>query len=420
MKLSNYTSLRFAVVLFFLLTIWAGIFYYSMLDEIYDSLDDGLENQKMLVIAQAAKDTTVLERVDFGDGYYKIHELSPQQAKAYRDTYTDTLMYVLYEEDFEPYRMLKSAFEQEGRFYEVHVITSMVEEDDLIANLFFSLLFLYLGLMVSINFLNNFLHKKTWKPFYQVIESLQKFRLDNPTPLREINTHIDEFRLLNERVTKLIERNSSLYNDQKQFIENASHELQTPLGISINKLELLAENYEHHPDALKIIASVLDNLQRLTQLNRSLLLLSKISNKQFPDASDVVFNRILQEVVGDFAEQADYRNIHISLKEKGSCVKKMDPELARILVTNIIKNAILHNHPGGYINIEVQEKSIIVENSGSIDPLDGDQIFERFHKGSTSRHTTGLGLAIVKAISDLYEFSVTYRFHDKHIITIDF
>src|SRR5690606_18161463 len=109
-----------------------------------------------------------------------------------RDTYTDTLMYVLYEEDFEPYRMLKSAFEQEGRFYEVHVITSMVEEDDLIANLFFSLLFLYLGLMVSINFLNNFLHKKTWKPFYQVIESLQKFRLDNPTPLREINTHIDE------------------------------------------------------------------------------------------------------------------------------------------------------------------------------------------------------------------------------------
>src|SRR5690606_12606514 len=170
MKLYNYTSLRFGIVLFLLLTVWAGIFYWSMLDEIYDSLEDGLDNQKLLVIQKAEKDSTVLYRDEFGEGYYRIKEIPYLRAKDLKDTYVDTLMYVMYEEDMEPFRMLKSAFEQEGKYYELHVITSMVEEDDQIANLFFSVILLYLGLMVSIHMLNNFLLKKTWKPFYQVMD----------------------------------------------------------------------------------------------------------------------------------------------------------------------------------------------------------------------------------------------------------
>lgn len=420
MKLYNYTSSRFAVVLFFLLTIWAAIFYYSMLDEIYDSLDDGLENQKLLVIEQAQKDTAVLQKKEFGEGYYKIQKLNLQQAEAYKDNYIDTLMYVLYEEDFEPYRMLKSAFKQNGAFYEVQVITSMVEEDDLVANLLFSLLFLYVGLMISIIVLNNYLLKKTWRPFYQVIEWLQNFRLDNPIPAKRFDTNIEEFSLLNDRVIKLIERNTQVYNDQKEFIENAAHELQTPLGISMNKLEILVENFDHDKEALKIIASVMDNLQRLTQLNKSLLLLSKINNKQFLGSPEVNFNNLLKQVVEDFSEQAKYKNVKISLKENGNCTKRMHADLARILVTNIIKNAILHNYPGGYVNIMVSEYEIRVENSGSPESLDSQQIFNRFQKGQASQYSTGLGLAIVKAIAELYEFSISYNFQDKHIMTIKY
>lgn len=420
MKLYNYISSRFAVVLFFLLTIWAAIFYYSMLDEIYDSLDDGLENQKLLVIQQAAKDSTVLQRMEFGDGYYRIQELSRFQATTYRDSYVDTLMYMIYEEDFEPYRMLSSAFKLGRKYYELQVITSMVEEDDLVANLFFYLIFLYFGLMVSIILLNNFVHKRVWRPFYQIIEWLQQFRLDKPIPVKKIETNIREFSLLNERVIKLIERNISVYNEQKQFIENASHELQTPLGISINKLELLVENFEHDPEALKIVASVMDNLQRLTQLNKSLLLLSKISNKQFLEGSEVDFNLLLDDVVEDFSEQANYKDIKISLQKAGRCLKKMDADLARIFISNIVKNAILHNHAGGYVRITVEDQVIIVENSGPSGALSGNQIFERFQKGSASQNTTGLGLAIVKAIAELYAFSVRYSYHDRHVFTIRF
>lgn len=420
MKLYRYTSTRFAVVLFFLLAVWAAIFYYSMLDEIYDSLDDGLENQKLLVITQANKDSTVLHRSEFGEGYYKIQDLTPQEAETYRDTYVDTLMYVIYEEDYEPYRMLKSAFGRRGAFYEIQVITSMVEEDDLLANLFFSLIFLYVGLMVSIVILNHYLLKKTWLPFYQILDWLQKFRLDKPVPIKKFDTKIEEFSLLNESVKKLIERNTAVYDDQKQFIENASHELQTPLGISLNKLELLVENFEHDPENLAIIASVMNNLLRMTQLNKSLLLLSKINNKQFSESPEVDFNTLVAQVIEDFYEQAKFKNISVSFRETGRCLIRMHPELARILITNIIKNSILHNHSGGNVEIMVGEKIISVANSGNPEPLDGRKIFERFQKGKSSTLNTGLGLSIVKAISELYGFTVSYRYHDKHIISINF
>src|SRR5690606_38800892 len=195
------------------------------------------------------------------------------------------------------YRMLKSAFGRRGAFYEIQVITSMVEEDDLLANLFFSLIFLYLGLMVSIVILNHYLLKKTWLPFYQILDWLQTFRLDKPVPIKKFDTKIEEFSLLNESVKKLIERNTAVYDDQKQFIENASHELQTPLGISLNKLELLVENFEHDPENLAIIASVMNNLLRMTQLNKSLLLLSKINNKQFSESPEVDFNTLVAQVI---------------------------------------------------------------------------------------------------------------------------
>ena len=420
MKLYNYTSLRFGIVLFLLLTVWAGIFYWSMLDEIYDSLEDGLDNQKLLVIQKAEKDSTVLYRDEFGEGYYRIKEIPYLRAKDLKDTYVDTLMYVMYEEDMEPFRMLKSAFEQEGKYYELHVITSMVEEDDQIANLFFSVILLYLGLMVSIHMLNNFLLKKTWKPFYQVMDWLKRFRLDHPLPIGKIDTRIDEFRLLSESVVMLLERNISVYNDQKQFIENASHELQTPLAISLNKLELLVENFEHDEEELKVIASVMDNLQRLTRLNKSLLLLSRINNKQFSEDSEVDFYNLAQKVAEDFSDQAEYRSIKITLLQNDKCVKKMDAELARILVTNLLKNAIFHNHEGGFVNITVNQNDFVVVNSGQPSPLDRSKIFDRFHKGRASESSTGLGLAIAKAILDLYGFSIRYHFQEQHIIKIIF
>lgn len=420
MKLLNYTSAYFAVVLLLIITIWAGIFYYSLLDEIYDSIDDGLDNQKGLVIQKAAIDTTVLNKNSFEESDYAIRELTAAEAVNFQDTYTDTMMYMQNEKSDEPVRLLKTVFLQNGRYYQLQVATSMVEEDDLSKQLFYSILWLYTGLVITIILFNNFLLKKVWHPFNQLLKQLKKFRLDKPEPIATVKTNVDEFRLLNETVEKLLKRNIDVYTSQKNFIENASHELQTPLAISINKLEALAENNQLPGDQLQLLASALDNLERLTRLNKSLLLLSKIENKQFAEETPVDINRLTQKIVSDFSDQAAFSDLRVTIIEKDNCVQNMNADLAGMLITNLIKNAVVHNKPGGFVDIIVHKNSLTVENSGVDKPLDEEKIFSRFHSGNPSAASTGLGLAIVKAITGLYHFRTSYRFDQKHIITIHF
>ena len=257
MKLLNYATAYFAALLLLVLLVWAGLFYYSMLDEIYDSMDDGLKNQKLLVIRKASTDTTILNHPAFEEGYYTIKEIPFTNAADYKDTFVDTLMYMENEEDYEPVRMLRTAFSHpNGRYYELQLITSMVEEDDLISDLLYYLVWLYAGLVATILILNNVLLRKIWKPFYRLLERLKKFKLEDQQEFKIKKTNIEEFRLLNETVQKLIQSNIATFNNQKQFIENASHELQTPLAISLNKLELLVESNHLTEEQMQLLASV--------------------------------------------------------------------------------------------------------------------------------------------------------------------
>ena len=138
------------------------------------------------------------------------------------------MKYMQNEQSFEPVRLLRTTFHHDGKYYQMQVVTSMVEEDDLTAKLFYALLWLYLGLVATILILNNFLLKRVWRPFYQLLNQLKKFKLESPSSLKVKSTKIDEFRLLNETIQKLLKSNIDSYNSQKHFIENAALELQTP------------------------------------------------------------------------------------------------------------------------------------------------------------------------------------------------
>ena len=420
MKLLNYTSAYFAGILLIIITAWAAIFYYSMLGEIYDSIDDGLDNRKGLVIQKAAMDTSVLNKGDFEESDYAIKAITPAEALSFQDTYTDTMMYMQNEKSDEPVRLLKTVFLQQGRYYRLQVATSMVEEDDLIKQLFYSILWLYTGLVVTIILFNNFLLKRIWQPFYDLLKQLKKFRLDKPEPVTTVKTGVDEFNLLNETVQKLLKRNIDAYSSQKDFIENASHELQTPLAISINKLEALAENNQLPETQLALLASALDNLDRLARLNKSLLLLSKIENQQFAEETSVDINELTKKIVGDFSDQTEFNYLQVTITEKDQCIQNMNADMAGILITNLIKNAIVHNRAGGFVNIIIHRHSLAVENPGVDQPLDEEKIFNRFHSSDSSVTSTGLGLAIVKAICGLYHFRAAYRYDRQHIITIYF
>ena len=420
MKVLNYTTSWFAGILLLLISIWAGLFYYALLDEIYDSIDDGLDNQKGLIIKRAGVDSGLLLKSTFDEGDYAIRPVSAEAAINFRDVYVDTLMYMQNEEDFEPVRLLRTAFQQGGKYYQMQVITSMVEEDDLMAELFYSLLYLYIGLLASILVLNNFLLKKIWKPFYYLIKQVKGFRLDKPLQIKFKRTRIDEFKLLNETVSNLLQANIDAYNNQKHFIENAAHELQTPLAISINHLEALAETGSLSEDGAKLLAAALDNLQRLTRLNKSLLLLSRIENKQFAETAEVNINELVKKLSADFSDQLTYSKISLHLIEEEQLLVRMNPDLGTILLTNLVKNAIVHNHPGGVINILITKNTLSIENTGRGEALDVRALFQRFSQERRSQHSTGLGLAIVKAITTLFGFSITYSLDGSHRFVVVF
>ncbi|WP_298247889.1 HAMP domain-containing sensor histidine kinase [uncultured Christiangramia sp.] len=419
MKLLNYTTGYFAIVLLILLSVWAAIFYFEMLDEIYDSMDDGLENQKILVIRRVTQDSVVQEKSQFGEGYYTLKTIESQNAHSFKDVYRDSLMYMENEKDYEPVRLLESVFSHHGEFYKLKVITSMVEEDDLIEDLLYSLLWLYLGLIVSILFLNNIILKKVWNPFYKLLERLKLFNIEKDKNIDFQSSEIEEFVLLNSQIQQLLQRSSVSYMGQKQFIENASHELQTPLAISINKLELLLEDNHLSETQVEYIAAVIQSLERLTRFNKSLLLLSKIENRQFIYEENIDINEILGQLITDFSDLATHRNMYFEILENQILRFKMNRELAIILLSNILKNAIIHGKEGSTIGIRYKRDCVEISNTSEENALHREKLFNRLYKIS-NKESSGLGLAISKAVADLYDLDIEYSFDKQHNFQICF
>lgn len=414
MKLVNHTLLYLSGALFLIIGAWAVIFFYSMLDEVYDSIDDGLDNYKVLIIQKAKSDSTILKKNTFGESNYSIAAIDREQALQFVERYSDTLMYMQNEEDFEPVRILSTVFDINNTYYKLDVISSMVEEDDLIEDLTYYLVFLYLALLLSIYLLNLVILRRTWKPFYILMQRLKQFNLKQPKPLEVPETKVSEFRELNHVILNLLKNNIEVYNSQKQFIENASHELQTPLAISINKIELLLEESDLSEEKAVALSDVIRNLERLTRLNKSLLLLTKIENRQFADEEDVDFNELIGQQVSDFSELLEFKQISVKVNDTGRFRQRFNKDLAFVIISNLLKNAITYNIPQGEISITIGSGSIRIENTGTAQALDPQRIFNRFYRSATHQHSTGLGLSIVKAIADLYHLKLSYSFEGKH------
>ncbi len=427
MKLIQRTIVYMSLALLLGLSAWAFIFYVNMIDEVHDSIDDGLDNSKLLIIHEAKLDSTVLLKKSFDEGNYAIRKIPEYHALKHYDRYKDTLMYMENEDDLEPVRLLTTVFEaSENEFYQLKIISSMVEEDDLIEDLFYSLLWLYLILIVTILAINTLVLKRMWKPFFAYLNRLAQFKLGKNEQVQPIQSKTSEFQLLNKVVTEVLESNVRSFHNQKQLIENASHELQTPLAIALNKLQLLAENESLTEEAVKEVFQTIETLERLTRLNKSLLLLSKIENKQFLNEESVDLNELIQNVIEDFRDQIAFKELELEFNFDPTSYQDrlkvtMNPELARILITNLVKNAIRHNVKKGKIGISLSDSSLQISNTGSDNPLDNEKLFQRFHKESEDKSSTGLGLAIVKSIIDLSGDEISYKYAlGIHQFTIQF
>lgn len=420
MKLQNYTLRYLAITLLAVIPIWAGLFYVLILDEVYDNIDDDLKNSKIIIIRQAFADEKLLNTPEFGINKFTIKPL-PKGNYSYKDEFFTAAEFMEYDDDDEPIRTLKTVFnDKNGKPHELIIKASIVEEDELLEDLLLALLGLYVMLVISILVVNHFLLKRIWKSFHAILANLKNFKLGTGARIKSVSSPIDEFKTLAKEVEEMLQRNEMIYSSQKQFIENASHELQTPLAISINKLELFAENNTLPDEQMIEIGKITDTLNRLVRLNKSLLMLSKIENQQFSDEEPINFNELIRQLADDFSDLADFKKVTITIEETASLQFNMNKGLATALASNLLKNALIHNYQGGSVEFIINEHDFIISNSGTASSLNPEIIFNRFYRLTNTNESTGLGLAIVKSITNTYSISIAYTFNGNHQLKIIF
>lgn len=417
MSLKNYT-LRYIIIAFLvIMALWASLFYAYILDEVYDNVDDGLKSQKIEIIREVYENPDILQTKEFGVNQFRVLPADPKNFSQ-DNRLSNEFFYMPYDEEEEPYRVLRTGFyTQDGTPYHLEIRTSTVEEDDLIYDLTSALVVLYVVLLGSLYIINEVVLRKAWKPFNMLLDNLNHYRFGKSGNQKPIHTNVKEFNQLNQGINDMWKRNERIFDEQKLFIENASHELQTPLAITINKLELLMEDNTLSEEQLVQLAESKDALQRLVNLNKALLMLSRIENKQYKNVTLVNFNALITRIVEDFEDLISFKNIKLIVQEKGIFECMMNEDLATVLLSNLMRNAIKYNKQQGEIEIEIEHNRLSIKNTGVAFALEPSLVFRRFHKGVQDSQSNGLGLAIVKSIVDSYKsLQIGYRFEgDRHL-----
>ncbi len=317
------------------------------------------------------------------------------------------------------YRQLSFPVFINGKQYKASVTKSEEEMEDLVLLIVIITLCIIVLLLLILFITNRLLLRKIWKPFYSMLESIKAFNLSNKKYIPSQTTDIDEFRDLDSVVHTMTLQIIKDYETLKNFTDNASHEMQTPLAILNSKLDLVIQEPGLTETNTKQLQSMYDAVSRLTKLNQSLLLLTKIENNQFNKTGELRIDVLIEEKLQQLEDliSAKFLQVHKKLQH---VTIKMNDYLADILLNNLISNAIRHNEDGGKIDIFLNEEKLIISNTGRLLNFDPAQLFDRFKKGDHSEGS-GLGLAIVKQICDNYQFEISYSFqNDLHNFEILF
>lgn len=420
MKLFHLVLWRISLALIVVLTVWAGFFYMAVVEEVNDEVDDTLEDYSEGLIIRALSGEDMPTASNGSNNQYYLYEVSESYAASHPQiTYRDEMVFITEKSETEPARVLITIFRTEDeRYMELVVYTPTIEKLDLLRAILGWIIFLYVLLLLIILSINIWVFRKNMKPLYVLLKWLDSSQLGKKNEPLENTTKITEFRKLNAATMAFAERGEKLFEQQKTFIGNASHEMQTPLAICRNRLEMLMEDETLTEHQLNELIKTHQTLENLTRMNRSLLLLCKIENGQFADTRSVCLNDILTHYLDDYKEVYAYRNITVTVTTDSSFCVEMNDSLVSVLVTNLLKNSFVHNIDGGFIYIKITANTFEISNTGE-KPLDRERIFERFYQGQKKEGSTGLGLALVDSICKANHLTIDYTYvQNRHIFTI--
>jgi len=393
----------------------SGIALYFILSAVITSqMDEQLAGTLQTIEKQLEKSPVAYFSEPFAQ-VYKV-ENGPETT-----VFSDTLIYNEQEKESEEYRQLSVIKNIEGNYFNIKIRKSKIESADLLENLALVTVLAMLLLTASLILVNRRVAKSVWLPFYRNLKIVEQFSVNGKTPVPLVKSGITEFDQLNSVITGLTKQVIFDFQNQKQFSEDISHELQTPLAIISSQLETLLSDGDLNTEHAKKLKSIYSSVRRLTRLNKDLILLAKIENNQFSSNEESNLKTVIIEKLDEFSELIKLKKLTIETSLTTDFIISISPMLAEILVNNLLSNSINHNVTGGKIRIESLGGQLTFSNSGTNEIAHSEKLFNRFYKENPSSQSVGLGLAIVKRICENHSISIEYSFeNDLHRFTLTF
>jgi signal transduction histidine kinase len=420
MKLLTKTNLYYTLFAMIIFIIGGFAFYFIIQNEIYEEIDEALISRKEVILKQSEIK---------GEGYFnelakwddiRISKANQKSAEI-PSGFSDTLIFRPGEREGEQFRRLSFHTNLGGTTYKVDILRSATDSDSLIDGIVQSASIILLLLLGGGAILNYFISKKVWKPFYGVLDIIKDYRPGGEPVAVLPKSSISEFNNLNEVIERLVTKVENDFVNLKQFTENASHEIQTPLAIIKTKSELLLQLEELDKETVKEIVSINEAATRLSKLNQTLLQLMKIDNRQYQMTEKIDLSALLEKKLQRLNELVEMKNIKLKKSIDKNVFINMNVSLAEILLSNLLNNAIKHNVFGGEIDILLKYNELSIKNSGEELHTEPEKLFGRFVKESNSNESIGLGLSLVKQICETYNFTIVYNYKDSiHELKVKF
>jgi signal transduction histidine kinase len=417
-KLISKTLLYYLLISLPLLII-SGIFsYYLIQNELRDGTDESLQKEKIYaedIIKTFKEPHAIFLSTD------SLSTAIPIKSSKKTDIYSDVSIYDKTEQEHVNYRVLKSYFSYNNQTYLITISKTTLEEDELMEGLFsaFGLIisFLVLGFLL----VNWLLSKILWKPFYKTLQGLNSYEIKNHEQRHFAPVNTLEFNQLNDALNKMTEKIYTDFIQQKEFTENASHEMQTPLAVIKANLDLLIQSPHLKEEEMNHLQAIENTTKKLASLNKALILLSKIDNHQFKESGSMSLKTVIDKVTHQYADVIQTKKISLDVIIDADATINMNLALADILISNLLQNAIRHNIDGGKISIHLNQHALSISNSGKPLTIDPKDLFVRFKKDDSSIDSLGIGLSITKSILDSYGYTISYHYLNQlHVFEIKF
>ena len=334
---------------------------------------------------------------------------------------TDTSIYLKSEKENEPFHQIISFLAKNGNNYKLTVRTSLIEKDDLFITLLVIFSITFAAFTLILFFFNRKSTKEIFIPFYTDLEKLKNYSVKSGLPVNLTYSKIDEFNELNSVLNTLSEKAVHEYRALKEFSEDLSHELQTIVSVIKSKLELLLQNSDLDKVDINNLQTAYQNLSKLDNINRSLILLAKLENKDFFNSDEINLPDVIRRISTNFIDIAESKRINIITKLNSEIRINSNLSLIETLINNLLSNSIKHNIENGTVEIILSGNSLLIQNTGELFKRNTNDIFNRFSGSKNKSDSIGLGLAIVKKICELYGFRIDYKYEkDFHKIFINF